>query len=106
MLRWALIFLVLALVAGALGAGGVAGLSMNIAYVLFVIFIILLIVHFVTGRGDEVGVAGDRTIGKVGGGGLQIFLAGEGDAHDHPAYGRSRRSGPPPKARMKKAVVG
>ncbi len=31
MLRWAVIFLVLALVAGALGAGGVAGLSMNIA---------------------------------------------------------------------------
>src|SRR5687768_16057138 len=41
MLRWALIFLVLALVAGALGAGGVANVSMNIAYVLFVIFIIL-----------------------------------------------------------------
>ena len=51
MLRWALIFLVLALIAGALGAGGVAGLSMNIAYVLFVIFLILLVVHFVTGRG-------------------------------------------------------
>ena len=43
MLRWALIFLVLALVAGALGAGGVAGLSMNIAYVLFVVFLILLV---------------------------------------------------------------
>jgi len=54
MLRWALIFLVLALVAGALGAGGVAGLSMNIAYVLFVVFIILLIVHFVTGRGRRI----------------------------------------------------
>lgn len=51
MLRWAIIFLVLALVAGALGAGGVAGLSMNIAYVLFVIFLILMVVHFFTGRG-------------------------------------------------------
>ena len=50
MLRWALIFLVLALIAGALGAGGIAGLSMNIAYVLFVIFLILLVVHFFQGR--------------------------------------------------------
>jgi uncharacterized membrane protein YtjA (UPF0391 family) len=54
MLRWALIFLVLALVAGALGAGGVAGLSMNIAYVLFVLFLILLVVHFFTGRGRKI----------------------------------------------------
>jgi uncharacterized membrane protein YtjA (UPF0391 family) len=51
MLRYALIFLVLALVAGALNLGGVAALSINIAYVLFVIFLILLVVHFLTGRG-------------------------------------------------------
>ena len=50
MIRWALIFLGLALIAGALGAGGVAGLSMNIAYVLFVVFLILLVVHFFQGR--------------------------------------------------------
>ena len=49
MLRWAVIFLVLAL-----GAGGVAGLSMNIAYVLFVVFLILLVVHFFTGRGRRI----------------------------------------------------
>jgi uncharacterized membrane protein YtjA (UPF0391 family) len=49
MLRWALIFLVLALVAGALGAGGVAGLSMNIAYVLFVVFLVLMVISFFTG---------------------------------------------------------
>ncbi len=54
MLRWAVIFLVLALVAGALGAGSVAGLSMNIAYVLFVVFLILLVVHFFTGRGRRI----------------------------------------------------
>jgi uncharacterized membrane protein YtjA (UPF0391 family) len=51
MLRYALIFLVLALVAGALNMGGVAQVSMNIAYILFVVFLILLVVHFVTGRG-------------------------------------------------------
>jgi uncharacterized membrane protein YtjA (UPF0391 family) len=49
MLRWALIFLVLALVAGALGAGGVAGLSMNIAYVLFIVFLVLMVISFFTG---------------------------------------------------------
>ena len=51
MLRYAIIFFVIALIAGALGAGGVAGLSMNIAYILAVIGLILLVIHFVTGRG-------------------------------------------------------
>ncbi len=49
MLRLAIIFLVIALIAGALGLGGVAGLSMNIAYILAVIGIILLVIHLVTG---------------------------------------------------------
>tara|TARA_R110002051_G_scaffold10837_1_gene40408 strand:- start:1099 stop:1269 length:171 start_codon:yes stop_codon:yes gene_type:complete len=51
MLRYAIIFFVLALVAGALNMGGVAAVSINIAYVLFVVFLILLVVHFVTGKG-------------------------------------------------------
>ncbi|MDI1281289.1 MAG: uncharacterized membrane protein YtjA (UPF0391 family) [Brevundimonas sp.] len=51
MLRYAIIFLILALVAGALNMGGVAAVSINIAYVLFVVFLILLVVHFVTGKG-------------------------------------------------------
>ena len=44
--------------------------------------------------GDEVRVGRDRAVGKVGGRGLQVFLAGEGDAHDHQAYAGRRRSGP------------
>lgn len=55
MLRWALIFLVVALIAGALGFGGVAGTSMGIAQVLFFVFVVLfvvsLIAHLVRGRG-------------------------------------------------------
>jgi len=55
MLRWALIFLVVALIAGALGFGGVAGASMGIAQVLFFVFVVLfvvsLIAHLVRGRG-------------------------------------------------------
>lgn len=50
MLRWALIFLVLAVVAAILGFGGVADIAVNIAYVLGIIFLILLVVHIVTGR--------------------------------------------------------
>ncbi len=50
MLKWALIFLVVGLIAAALGAGGVAGMSMNIAWVIFVIAIILAIIGFFTGR--------------------------------------------------------
>ncbi len=54
MLRYALIFLVVALIAGVLGFGGLAGASMGIAKILFYIFIILfvvgLIMHLVNGR--------------------------------------------------------
>jgi uncharacterized membrane protein YtjA (UPF0391 family) len=54
MLRWALIFLVLAIIAGLLGFTGVAGQSMYIARILFVVFILLflvgLIYSLVTGR--------------------------------------------------------
>ena len=50
MLRYAIIFFVIALVAGLLGAGGVAGLSMEIAYVLGIIGLVLLVISFFTGR--------------------------------------------------------
>ena len=53
MLRYALIFLVVALIAGALGFGGVAGAASSIAVILFYIFIALfvvgLIMHLVRG---------------------------------------------------------
>ena len=57
MLRWALIFLVVALIAGALGFGGIAGTSMGIAQILFFVFVVLfvvsLIAHLVRGRGPS-----------------------------------------------------
>lgn len=46
MLRWALSFLVLALIAGFLGFGGVAVISIEIARILFVAFIILFVIAF------------------------------------------------------------
>jgi len=51
MLKWALIFFVVALIAGALGFGGIAGASAGIAQILFYIFLVLLLIsvvmHFV-----------------------------------------------------------
>ncbi|ELY37913.1 DUF1328 family protein [Natronorubrum tibetense] len=44
MLELALLFFVIAIIAGALGAGGVAGMSMSIAKWLVLIFLVLAIV--------------------------------------------------------------
>ncbi|WP_440765501.1 DUF1328 family protein [Natronorubrum sp. DTA7] len=44
MLELALLFFVIAIIAGALGAGGVAGMSMAIAKWLVLIFLVLAIV--------------------------------------------------------------
>jgi uncharacterized membrane protein YtjA (UPF0391 family) len=46
MLRWAIIFLVVALVAALLGFGGIAGTAASIAVVLFWVFIAITVVLF------------------------------------------------------------
>ncbi len=51
MLRWAVVFLIIALVAGVLGVWPVAALSKEIAWILFVVFLILFVVSLVLGRG-------------------------------------------------------
>ena len=51
MLRAALLFLIIALVAGVLGLGALEGTAMNIAWILFVVFLILAVASFVFGRG-------------------------------------------------------
>lgn len=50
MLRYALLFLVIALIAGALGLFDVQFISSQIAWVLFVVFLILFVVSLVMGR--------------------------------------------------------
>lgn len=44
MLSWAIVFLIIALIAGALGLWRVEAVSSEVAWVLFVIFLILFVV--------------------------------------------------------------
>jgi uncharacterized membrane protein YtjA (UPF0391 family) len=44
MLSWAIVFLIIALIAGALGLWRVEAVSSQVAWVLFVIFLILFVV--------------------------------------------------------------
>lgn len=49
MLYYAIVFFVIALIAGALGFGGIAGASVGIAKILFVIFAILFVASLIFG---------------------------------------------------------
>jgi uncharacterized membrane protein YtjA (UPF0391 family) len=50
MLRWALVFAILALVAGMLGFGGIAGDFAYIAKILLFVFLVLFVVSLIFGR--------------------------------------------------------
>jgi uncharacterized membrane protein YtjA (UPF0391 family) len=50
MLYYALVFLIVGLVAGALGLFGIAAIAGQIAWVLFLIGVVLIIVHLIGGR--------------------------------------------------------
>ena len=49
MLRWALIFLVVALVAAAFGYGGISAEAAGIARILFFVFLVLFVVSLLGG---------------------------------------------------------
>jgi uncharacterized membrane protein YtjA (UPF0391 family) len=49
MLYYALIFLVVGLIAGALGLAGVAAVAGQIAWILFLVGIVLIVVHLARG---------------------------------------------------------
>ena len=50
MLRWALIFFIIALVAGGLGFYGLEGTAMTIAKFLALVFLVLFVVALIAGR--------------------------------------------------------
>ena len=49
MLKWAFIFLVVALIAGALGFTGIAGAAMGLAKILFFLFLVLFVAFLLLG---------------------------------------------------------
>ena len=49
MLRWALIFLIIAIVAAIFGFGGVAGAATSMAQILFYVFVAMFIVSLLFG---------------------------------------------------------
>lgn len=51
MLRWAIAFFIIALIAAVLGFSGVAGAASNIAYFLAVAFLVLFVISLIVGRG-------------------------------------------------------
>jgi len=50
MLHYALVFLVVALIAGVLGFGFIAGTAALIAKVCFLVFLVLFLISFISGR--------------------------------------------------------
>ena len=50
MLYYALIFLLVGVIAGALNLAGVSAVAVQISWVLFLVGIVLLVIHLVTGR--------------------------------------------------------
>jgi len=50
MLYYALVFLVVGLIAGALGLFGIAAVAGQIAWVLFLVAMVLLVIHLASGR--------------------------------------------------------
>ena len=54
MLHYALIFIIVALLAAVFGFGGIAGTALSIAKVLLFVFIVLLVISLLTGRSPKV----------------------------------------------------
>src|SRR5713101_2902866 len=73
MLYYALIFLLVGLVAGALGLFGVAAVAGQISWILFLVGVVILIVHLVTGRDTRVLCGDGQVIRKLGSGGYRLF---------------------------------
>jgi uncharacterized membrane protein YtjA (UPF0391 family) len=50
MLRWAILFLIIAIIAAVFGFGGIAAAATDIARLLFVVFLALFVITLVMGR--------------------------------------------------------
>lgn len=54
MLSYALVFLIVGLIAGVLNLAGVSAVAVQISWVLFIIGVVLVAIHVVTGRSTKV----------------------------------------------------
>lgn len=54
MFRYALIFLLVAIVAGIFGFTGIAGVATNLAWILFVVGLVLAVIFAIRGRSTSV----------------------------------------------------
>lgn len=54
MLSWALVFLIVGLIAGVLGFSGIAGAATQIAWILFVVGLVLALIFAIAGRKPRV----------------------------------------------------
>ena len=54
MLYYALVFLVVGLIAGALNLAGVSAIAVQISWILFVIGVVVVVIHLITGRSTRV----------------------------------------------------
>ena len=54
MFNWAIIFLIIGLIAAIFGFTGIAGTATNIAWILFVVGLVLAVVFFIMGRRPRV----------------------------------------------------
>src|SRR5690606_40688717 len=88
MLRYAVIFFVIALIAAVLGFSGVAGAATNIAWILFVVFVILAIVSMLRGRRIERHHGQSRTGGPAA---RRAFLRLADAGRPRPPHGPRRR---------------
>jgi uncharacterized membrane protein YtjA (UPF0391 family) len=50
MLRWAILFLIVAIIAAVFGFGGIAAAATDVARLLFVVFLALFVIALVMGR--------------------------------------------------------
>ena len=65
MLRYAVIFFVIALIAAVFGFGGIAGAATEIARILFVVFIVLFLVSLIFGGGRGGNAIGRNATGVL-----------------------------------------
>ena len=65
MLKWALIFAVVALIAGALGFGGIAGAAAGIAKLLFFVAVVGFLIFLALGVFAGRKIMGDYTNGRL-----------------------------------------